>query len=454
MRRILVANRGEIAVRLIRAAHDLGLEAVAVYSEADAEAPHVRMADEALAIGPAAAARSYLDIDTIVKAAQASGSEAVHPGYGFLAERAAFAAAVEEAGLVFIGPRPEQIELMGDKVRARAAATDAGVPTIPGSEETVSSAQEATKVAGEIGYPIALKAAGGGGGRGIRMVHDESNLEGDYQTAALEASGAFGDERLYVERFVVPARHVEVQVLGDGESTIHLHERDCSLQRRRQKVLEETPAPQLGADTRARLCEAAVALCAAIGYRSAGTVEFLVDADSGEFFFIEMNTRIQVEHPITELVTGVDLIAEQLRIAAGDTLTLSQDDVHPNGCALELRINAEDPSKSFAPSPGRLDRVVLPAGPWIRVDTWMEPGGTVPPFYDSLLGKVVVWGPDRPAALARARRALRELEVDGIETNSSFLAVLLDQEWFARGDFHTGTLEAWLGEFTAQNGAR
>jgi acetyl-CoA carboxylase, biotin carboxylase subunit len=454
MRRILVANRGEIAVRLIRAAHDLGLEAVAVYSEADAEAPHVRMADEALAIGPAAAARSYLDIDTIVKAAQASGSEAVHPGYGFLAERAAFAAAVEEAGLVFIGPRPEQIELMGDKARARVAATDAGVPTIPGSEETVSSAQEATKVAGEIGYPIALKAAGGGGGRGIRIVHDESSLEGDYRTAAREASGAFGDERLYVERFVVPARHVEVQVLGDGESTIHLHERDCSLQRRRQKVLEETPAPRLGADTRARLCEAAVSLCAAIDYRSAGTVEFLVDADSGEFFFIEMNTRIQVEHPVTELVTGVDLIAEQLRIAAGEKLTLSQDDVHPDGCALELRINAEDPSKGFAPSPGRLDRVVLPAGPWVRVDTWMEPGGTVPPFYDSLLGKVVVWGPDRPTALARARRALGELEVDGIETNRSFLAALLDQEWFARGEFHTGTLETWLEEFTAQNGAR
>ena len=454
MKRILIANRGEIAVRVIRAAHDLGLEAVAVYSEADAEAPHVRLADEALAIGPAAAARSYLDIDTIVKAAQASGSEAVHPGYGFLAERAGFAAAVQDAGLVFIGPKPEHIELMGDKARARTAATDAGVPTIPGSEETVSSAQEATQLADEIGYPIALKAAGGGGGRGIRIVHDADSLEGDYRTAAREASGAFGDERLYVERFVVPARHVEVQVLGDGESTIHLHERDCSLQRRRQKVLEETPAPLLSDDTRVRLCEAAVSLCAAIGYRSAGTVEFLVDADSGEFFFIEMNTRIQVEHPVTELVTGVDLIAEQLRIAAGERLTLSQDDVRADGCALELRINAEDPGKGFAPSPGRLDRVVLPAGPWVRVDTWMEPGGTVPPFYDSLLGKVVVWGPDRPAALARARRALRELEVDGIETNRSFLAALLDQEWFARGEFHTGTLETWLDELTAQNGAR
>jgi acetyl-CoA carboxylase, biotin carboxylase subunit len=454
MRRILVANRGEIAVRVIRAAHDLGLEAVSVYSEADSEAPHVRMADQALAIGPAAAARSYLDIDTIVKAAQASGSDAVHPGYGFLAERAGFAAAVEEAGLGFIGPRPEHIELMGDKARARAAAGEAGVPTIPGSEETVFSAQQAAEIASQIGYPIALKAAGGGGGRGIRIVRDQGSLEGDYRTAAREASGAFGDERLYVERFVVPARHVEVQVLGDGASTIHLHERDCSLQRRRQKVLEETPAPLLGPGTRARLCEAAVSLCAAIGYRSAGTVEFLVDAESGEFFFIEMNTRIQVEHPITELVTGVDLIAEQLRIAAGQQLSLAQEQVRAEGCAVELRINAEDPSRGFAPSPGRLGRVVLPAGPWVRVDTWMEPGGTVPPFYDSLLGKVVVWGPDRPAALARARRALRELEVDGIETNRSLLAVLLDQDWFARGDFHTGTLEAWLEEFTARNGAR
>jgi acetyl-CoA carboxylase, biotin carboxylase subunit len=454
MRRILVANRGEIAVRVIRAAHDLGLEAVAVYSEADAEAPHARMADAAVAIGPAAAARSYLDINAMVKAAEASGCEAVHPGYGFLAERAAFASAVEDAGLAFIGPKPEHIELMGDKARARVAAARADVPTIPGSDETVSSAQEAAAVAGEIGYPVALKAAGGGGGRGIRIVRDESRLAGDYQTAAREASGAFGDERLYVERFVTPARHVEVQVLGDGESTIHLHERDCSLQRRRQKVLEETPAPLLTSDTRERLCAAAVALCSAIGYRSAGTVEFLVDADSGEFFFIEMNTRIQVEHPVTELVTGVDLIAQQLHIAAGERLTLAQDDVRADGCSLELRINAEDPSKGFAPTPGRLDRVVLPAGPWVRVDTWMEPGGSVPPFYDSLLGKVVVWGPDRATTLARARRALGELEVDGIETNRSFLAALLDQEWFARGEFHTGTLEAWLEELTSQNGAR
>ena len=358
MRRILVANRGEIAVRVIRAAHDLGLEAVAVYSEADAEAPHVRMADDALAIGPAAASRSYLDIGAVVKAARESGCEAVHPGYGFLAERAAFASAVEDAGLVFIGPRPEHIELMGDKARARRAAADAGVPTIPGSEATVSSAQQAAEVAREIGYPIALKAAGGGGGRGIRIVQDPSRLEGDYRTAAREASGAFGDARLYVERFVIPARHVEVQVLGDGHSTIHLQERDCSLQRRRQKVLEETPAPLLTPHTRGLLCEAAVALCSAIGYRSAGTVEFLVDADSGEFFFIEMNTRIQVEHPVTELVTGVDLITEQLRIAAGERA----DALPGPGPRERVRAGAPDQrrgpeqrlcAESRAPEPGR-----------------------------------------------------------------------------------------------------
>ena len=453
MRRILVANRGEVAVRVIRAAHDLGLEAVAVYSEADANAPHVRMADAAVAIGPPAAARSYLNVEAIMGAARESGAEAVHPGYGFLSERADFASAVEDAGLVFVGPAPEHIALMGDKARARVTAAAADVPTIPGSDETVADVEEAATVAGGIGYPVVLKAAGGGGGRGIRIVHDERKLGGDYQTAAREASGAFDDARLYVERFVTPARHVEVQVLGDGKSAIHLLERECSLQRRRQKVLEETPAPLLSEAARAGLCEAAVALCAAIGYRSAGTVEFLVDADTGEFFFIEMNTRIQVEHPVTELVTGVDLIAEQLRIAAGEPLRLEQHQVVARGCAVELRVNAENPGNGFQPSPGPLHRVVLPAGPWVRVDTWMQEGGTVPPFYDSLLGKVVVWGHDRTTALARARRALGELEVDGVETNCSFLAALLDQEWFSRGEFHTGTLESWLEEITPQNGA-
>ena len=448
MKRILVANRGEIAIRIIRAAHDLELEAVAVHSKADAAAPHVRMADAAVEIGPSPAGKSYLVIDAIMDAARDTGAEAVHPGYGFLAERADFAAAVEDAGLRFIGPKPEHIALMGDKAQARAAAEDGGVPTIPGSDGAVAGADEAAAVAGDIGYPVALKAAGGGGGRGIRIVHDADALEGEYKTASREASGAFDDARIYVERFVTPARHVEVQVLGDGERAIHLHERECSLQRRRQKVVEETPAPGLADATRAGLHEAAVSLCDAIGYRSAGTVEFLVDAGGGEFFFIEMNTRIQVEHPVTELATGIDLVAEQLRIAAGEPLRLRQEDVTARGCALELRINAEDPANNFMPSPGPLERVVLPAGPWVRVDTWMEPGGEVPPFYDSLLGKVIVWGPDRPSALARARRALAELDVQGVKTTTPLLAELLGEDWFGAGEFDTGTLEAWLDTTT------
>jgi acetyl-CoA carboxylase, biotin carboxylase subunit len=444
MRRVLVANRGEIAVRIIRAARDLGLEAVAVYSDADTEAPHVRMADEAVRIGPPPAGKSYLDIGAIVDAARSAGAEGVHPGYGFLAERAEFASAVEDAGLRFIGPKPEHIALMGDKARAREAAEDAGVPTIPGSDGAVADAGEAASVADEVGYPVALKAAGGGGGRGIRIVHDADALHANYKTAAGEAASAFDDARVYVERFVTPARHVEVQVLGDGEHAIHLYERECSLQRRRQKVVEETPAPGLSDEVRSGLHEAAVALCDAIGYRSAGTVEFLVDADSGEFFFIEMNTRIQVEHPVTELITGVDLVAEQLRIAAGEPLRLSQEDIDARGCAIELRLNAEDPSNGFLPSPGTATDVRLPSGPWVRVDGWLAPGGEVPPFYDSLLAKIVVWGDDRETALARARRALAELQIEGIDTTAPLLGDLLGADWFAAGDFHTATLEAWL----------
>ncbi|MDQ5832242.1 MAG: acetyl-CoA carboxylase biotin carboxylase subunit [Actinomycetota bacterium] len=444
MNRVLVANRGEIAVRIIRAAHDLGLEAVAVYSEADAAATHVRMADAAVEIGPPAAGKSYLDMKAVVDAAQSSGADGVHPGYGFLAERADFASAVEDAGLRYIGPKPEHIALMGDKARAREEAESGGVPTIPGSDGAVADVEEAATVAGEIGFPVALKAAGGGGGRGIRIVHEAEALQGQYKTAAREAAGAFDDARIYVERFISPARHVEVQVLGDGERAIHLHERECSLQRRRQKVVEETPAPGLADATRAAMHEAAVSLADAIGYRSAGTVEFLHDPASGEFFFIEMNTRIQVEHPVTELITGVDLIAEQLRIAAGEPLRLRQEDVVARGCALELRINAEDPASKFRPSPGPLDRVVMPSGPWVRVDTWMETGGEVPPYYDSLLGKLIVWGPDRATVLARARRALGELVVEGVQTTKPLLTDLLAEDWFGAGEFDTGTLETWL----------
>jgi acetyl-CoA carboxylase, biotin carboxylase subunit len=444
MRRVLVANRGEIALRVVRAAHDLGIEAVAVYSSADAAMPHVELADAAVEIGPPPATRSYLNVEALVSAARETGAEAVHPGYGFLAERADFARACEEAGLAFAGPTSDHIVLMGDKARAREAARAAGVPTLPGSDGAAADADEAAAIAADVGYPIALKAAGGGGGRGIRIAADEGELRAAFAVAAREASGAFGDARIYLERFVSPARHIEVQVLGDGESCVHLFERECSLQRRRQKVVEEAPAPGIVDSTREGLCAAALRLCEAIGYRSAGTIEFLVDAESQEFFFIEMNTRIQVEHPVTELVTGVDLVAEQLRIAGGESLRLTQDDVAMRGAAVELRLNAEDPGNGFLPSPGVASSVRLPSGPWVRVDGWLAPGSEVPPFYDSLLAKVVVWGEDRESALARARRAMAEVEVDGIATTAPLLRDLLDADWFAAGDFHTTTLEAWL----------
>jgi acetyl-CoA carboxylase, biotin carboxylase subunit len=444
MTRVLVANRGEIALRVIRAAHDLGLEAVAVHSTADAAAPHVREADDAVEIGPGPAGKSYLSIDALIEAAK--GCDIVHPGYGFLSERAEFAKAVEDAGLTFAGPSSEHIALMGDKARAREAAAEAGVPTIPGSDGAVDGVDGAFAAAEAAGFPVALKAAGGGGGRGIRIAHDEEELRKQYGGASSEAEKAFGDKRIYVERFVHPARHVEVQVMGDGSSAIHLYERECSLQRRRQKVVEETPSPGISEGTRAGLCEAAVRLCDAIGYRSAGTAEFLVDDESGEFFFIEMNTRIQVEHAITEVATGIDLVAEQLRIAQGEKLSIAQADVAPRGAAIELRLNAENPAKGFLPSPGAVERVRWPSGPWVRVDAWLEPGGEVPPYYDSLIGKVIVWGDDRATAIRRAQRALGELQVEGIHTTAPLLAEILAADWFADADFHTATLEAWLAE--------
>jgi acetyl-CoA carboxylase, biotin carboxylase subunit len=422
--RVLVANRGEIAVRVIRACRDLGFESVAVYTDADEGAPHVRMADQAVSLG---APKAYLDGDAVLDAARSAGAEAIHPGYGFHAERAAFARAVEDAGLRFVGPTPEHIELMGDKAAARAAAASAGVPVVPGSEGAVDDVEAAVAAAEQ--YPVAVKAAAGGGGRGIRIAHDEAELRQAFGSAAREAGGAFGDERLYVERFVEQARHIEVQVFGSTA----LGERECSLQRRRQKVVEEAPAPTYDATS---LCEAAGRLAGSIGYRGAGTLEFLVDDESGDFFFIEMNTRIQVEHPVTELVTGVDLIAAQL--------TGELPSFETRGHALELRLTAEDPEKKFMPSPGTVSDVRWPAGPWVRVDTWLEPGVEVPPFYDSLLAKLIVWGADREQCVARARRALREVRVEGVKTTAPLLARLLEQDWFARGEFHTTTLEEWL----------
>ena len=444
LKRLLVANRGEIALRVVRAARDLGIETVAVFSDADADAAHARLADSAIPIGKSPVGKSYLRADAIVEAAISAGADAIHPGYGLLSERAAFARACEAAGLTFVGPDSDTIDRMGDKVAARVAAAKAGVPTVPGSDAAVGDVAEAAAVAASLGYPVMLKAAGGGGGRGIRVVGDEAGLRREFPMASGEAGSAFGDPRLYLERFVERARHVEVQVLGDGSDVVHLFERECSLQRRRQKVIEEALSPGISPATRAAMTTAAVELARSVGYRSAGTVEFLVDDDSGDFFFMEMNTRIQVEHPVTEWLCGVDLVAEQLRIAAGEPLRIVQGDLDPRGSAIEFRLCAEDPANNFFPSPGPVQRLQLPAGPWVRVDTWIEAGGEVSPFYDSLLAKIVVWGADRTEAIARSRRALGEIAVEGVVTNIALLCAVLAEDWFAAADFHTGTLEQWL----------
>ena len=444
MNRLLVANRGEIALRIVRAARDLGIETVAVYSEADANALHVRLADQAVPVGTSPVGKSYLRGEAIVEAALESGADAVHPGYGFLSERAEFARACENAGLTFVGPDSVTIDTMGDKVAARLTAAKAGVPTVPGSDGAVADVDEAAAIAKTVGYPVMLKAAGGGGGRGIRVVGDEAELRKQFPLASGEAGSAFGDPRMYLERFVERSRHVEVQVLGDGSDVVHLFERECSLQRRRQKVIEEALSPGISPATREPMTAAAVDLAKAVGYRSAGTVEFLVDDATGEFFFMEMNTRIQVEHPVTEWLCGTDLVAEQLRIAAGEPLRLAQGDIDPRGAAIEFRLNAEDPSNNFFPSPGLIERLQMPAGPWVRVDTGLESGSEVTPFYDSMLAKVIVWGADRTEAIARSRRVLGELAVEGVKTTAPLLSAVLSEDWFAAADFHTGTLEQWL----------
>ena len=433
--RVLVANRGEIALRVIRAAHTLGWEAVAVYSDADADARWVALADEAVHVGPSPARRSYLDVDAIIGAAQDSGATLVHPGYGFLSERPEFARRVSEAGLTFVGPPAEVIESMGDKALARQTAERAGVPVVPGSG-VLEDAGGARAAAEEVGYPLLVKAAAGGGGRGIRVVRTPDELDDAVGTAQAEASSAFGDGSVYLERSIVDARHIEVQVLADGEGgVVHLFERDCSVQRRRQKLLEEAPAPGLSPSLRQEITEAAVRLTAQVGYRGAGTVEFLVEGE--RFYFIEMNTRIQVEHPITEMVTGVDLVAEQLRVAAGESLSVTQEEVSLTGSAVEFRINAEDPDQDFFPSPGEITRFDPPSGPGVRVDSGFVAGGQIAPYYDSLLAKVVVHGQDREQALARARQALTELTVDGITTTRSMHLELLDDPALQQGGVST-----------------
>jgi acetyl-CoA carboxylase biotin carboxylase subunit len=436
LRRVLIANRSEIALRVMRACRELELETVAVYSTADETALHVREADHSVCIGKPAARQSYLSIDALIDAARASGADAVHPGYGFLAENADFARACEAAGLVWVGPPPDAIDRMGDKAAARELARSADVPVVPGTPGTVS-ADEAASVADELGYPVMVKAAGGGGGRGIRVVRDPSELRDAVDGAAREADAAFGNPALYVEKLVERPRHVEVQVLADTHgSTVHLYERDCSIQRRRQKLIEESPSPALDDGTRVEMAACAVRLAERAAYTNAGTVEFLVDAH-GRFYFIEMNTRIQVEHPVTEMVTGVDLVKEQLRIAAGGPLSVSQPEISQTGAAIEFRINAEDPDAGFQPSPGEISALQLPEGRGVRVDTALYAGYTVPPFYDSLVAKLIVWGHDRDEAIARGRSALRELRIDGIKTTVPFHLRMLDDAGFRRGEHHT-----------------
>jgi acetyl-CoA carboxylase, biotin carboxylase subunit len=436
--RVLIANRGEVAVRLIRACHELGVEAVAVYSTADRDSLHVRLADRAVHIGPPLPGESYLRIPSLVAAATTTDCEAVHPGWGFLAENAAFALACEDNDLVFIGPRAETIEAMGDKVAAKEAMADAGVPLVPGSDGAVDL-EEARDVAAELGFPLLLKASAGGGGRGMRLVESAADLDAAYRTASSEALSAFGDGALYVERAVVGARHVEIQVLGDGEGAVlTLGERDCSIQRRHQKLVEEAPSPAVSPDLREEMEDAARRACETLRYRGAGTIEFLLDVD-GRFYFIEMNTRLQVEHPVTELVTGVDLARAQLGVAAGEGLPL-EGRAPLEGHAIEFRINAEDPASDFRPAPGLVTRFRPPLGPGVRVDTHVEEGYAIPPFYDSLVAKVIVWAEHRELAIARGRRALAELELEGVPTTRELALDILGSDEFASGDYSTSFL--------------
>src|SRR5919199_225315 len=448
--KVLVANRGEIAVRIIRACHEMGVRTVAAYSEADHEGLAVRFSDEAVCIGPSAPAKSYLHAPALVSAALISGCDAVHPGYGFLSENPYFADIIGQCGLTYIGPRPEAIATMGDKAAARAAMHAAGVPVIPGSETTLANVDEAREVARGIGYPVLLKAAAGGGGRGMRVVPDETELQRAFATARAEAEAAFGKGDLYLEKFLPVARHVEIQVLGDQSGhLLHLGERECSIQRRNQKLVEESPSPIVDAALRERMGADAVRGAKSIGYTGAGTMEFLLDP-AGNYYFIEMNTRIQVEHPVTELVTGLDLVKWQLHIAAGQRLTLQQADVRMTGHAIECRINAEDPNGDFLPQAGEVDLYLPPGGPGTRIDSHLYSGYIVPSAYDSLLGKIIVWGEDRVEAIDRMQRALDECIITGVKTTIPFQQALMDDRGWRTGEFSTGYLVEFIERFKAR----
>lgn len=439
-KKILIANRGEIAVRIIRACRDLGVKTVAVYSDADRRSLHVTMADEAYHIGPSAPGESYLSVEKIIDAVKRSGAEAVHPGYGFLSEKEAFANACEKEGIVFIGPSSEAIRLMGDKITARKIAQDKKVSLVPGSGGAVSDV-EAEVTAKEIGYPVMIKASAGGGGKGMRLVRKEEEFKSSLRMARSEAKSAFGDDSVYIEKFVENPRHVEIQVIGDSYGNIvHLFERECSVQRRHQKVIEESPSPAISDKTRKKMGEVALRVAKAVSYRGAGTIEFIVGKKE-RFYFLEMNTRVQVEHPVTEMITGFDIVKWMIRIAAGEKLALRQDDISTEGHALECRIYAEDPEKNFLPSPGKLEYVRAPSGPGIRDDSAIYSGYEVTPFYDPMLSKLIVWGKTREEAIRRMKTALREYVVLGVKTNIGFLLKVMDNEEFIRGEFDTGFIE-------------
>ena len=441
-RKILIANRGEIAVRIIRAARELGIDTVAVYSTADKEALHTLLADEAVCIGPAKSTDSYLNMNAVLSAAVLTGAEAIHPGFVFLSENSKFATMCEEVGIKFIGPSGAVMDMMGDKINARAQMIKAKVPVIPGSDGEVHTSAEALEVAEKIGYPVMLKASAGGGGKGIRKVEKAEDLVAAFESASSEAKAAFGNGAMYMERVIYPARHIEVQILADQQGhVVHLGERDCSLQRNNQKVLEESPSVAIGKTLRQQIGEAAVRAAESVGYENAGTIEFLLDEAKGEFYFMEMNTRVQVEHPVTEFVTGVDIVKEQIKIANGQELSFSQDDVEIRGHAIECRINAENPAFNFAPSPGKISNVYLPSGGvGLRVDSAVYPGYTIPPYYDSMIAKIIVHGENRFDALMKMQRALYELEIDGVVTNSGFQLDLISDPNVIAGDYDTAFL--------------
>jgi acetyl-CoA carboxylase biotin carboxylase subunit len=447
IRRLLIANRGEIAARIIRTCRRLGIETVLGASEADLAGVPARLADQVVRLGPPPAAASYLNVDAVVAAARAVGADAVHPGYGFLSESPRLAEACERAGIVFVGPTAEQLAVVGDKLAARRHAVDAGIPVVPGGE--VGGTVEARALAARLGWPVLVKAAGGGGGRGMRLVTGPAALDAALERAAAEADAAFGDARLYLERYVTSGRHVEVQILADGADAVHLGDRDCSIQRRYQKLVEEAPAPGLDDELRSRIHRAAVAYARRLGYRGAGTVEFLVETGTGAFYFLEMNARIQVEHPVTEAITGVDLVAEQIAVAEGLPLRITQDDVTLSGHAIECRINCEDWLHDFRPTPGTVARIVLPVGPGLRVDTHVQAGDVIPPYYDSLVAKLVASGADRAEALERLRSALRRFAVDGVATTVPMHLALTREPEFVAGGVDT----AWFPRFLERQSA-